>query len=292
MRKKLKSSKQSSKTVSNTPTDATVTASTTASDAPPLPSVREALSKLATPDPAPSVPTTDSAGNGKDPVNGHGTHHPAPPAAPAVLVTPIQKPDGRDGDDAFLEKFRSKTNVALACVESNTDKLPHHRLVDAKDFVRLHPDAAYWSPELCFISVPIIGQKKDTLHLIDEELAMEYLPPGIIQRFRLALATMPYDVLFLCEVPTQNLDNKWNATNIEACEKAKTLWTMVTSRRSEGVENYKIDYARDPKAFPEPWQKPLQSLSHYILRTFSGAMIEDNKHPGLLRRIGGKLDLK
>ena len=85
-------------------------------------------------------------------------------------ATPIQKPDGRDGDDAYLEKFRSKKSVALASVESNTDMLPHHRIVDAKDFVRLHPDPGYWSPELCFISVPIIGQKKDTLHLIDEEL--------------------------------------------------------------------------------------------------------------------------
>ena len=36
----------------------------------------------------------------------------------------------------------------------------------------------YWSPELCFVNVPIKGQKRDTLHLIDEDLAMRYLPSG------------------------------------------------------------------------------------------------------------------
>ena len=69
----------------------------------------------------------------------------------------------------------------------------------------------YWSPELCFVPVPIKGTKKDTIHLIDEDLAMDYLPSGKIKRFRLVLATKPFDVFFLLEVPSQNLDNNWNA---------------------------------------------------------------------------------
>ena len=72
--------------------------------------------------------------------------------------------------------------------------------------MRLHPDEeTYWSHELCFVNVPIKGQKRDTLHLIDEDLAMRYLPSGKIQRFRLALATKPFDVFFLCHVPSRNL---------------------------------------------------------------------------------------
>ena len=63
--------------------------------------------------------------------------------------------------------------------------------------MRLHPDEEnYWSDELCFVNVPIKGQKRDTLHLIDEELAMRYLPSGAISRCRLALAAKPYDVFF------------------------------------------------------------------------------------------------
>ena len=120
----------------------------------------------------------------------------------------------------------------------------------AKDFVRLHPDEnTYWSDELCFVSVPIKGQKHDTLHLIDEDLALQFLEGGEILRFRLALATKPGDVFFLCEVPTQNLDNIWNTTNLDGCEKAKTLWTKATSRKGEGVEGYKITFARDPDSF-------------------------------------------
>ena len=108
------------------------------------------------------------------------------------------------------------------------------------------------SSELCFVSVPIKGQKRDTLHLIDEEIAMKYLPSARIKRFRLALATKPNDVFFLCHIPTRNLDNKFNETALDGCEKAKTLWTEVTSRKEENVDEYKVDFSKDQDAFPEP----------------------------------------
>src|SRR5262245_55816145 len=111
----------------------------------------------------------------------------------------IAKPDGFDPT-----KFISKRSAAVASVETLQTALPHHGLSEAKDFVRLHPDEeTHWTPELCFVTVPIKGMKRDTLHLIDEELAVQYLPSAKIQRFRLALATKPYDVFSLCHVPTQ-----------------------------------------------------------------------------------------
>jgi hypothetical protein len=143
---------------------------------------------------------------------------------------------------------------------------------------------------MCFVNVPVKGQKKDTLHLIDEELAMQFLPSGQVQRFRLVLAAKPYDIFFLCEVPTRNLDNLWNATNLEACEQAKTQWTMVSSRKEEGVENYKITTAKDLGAFPEPkW--PSQSLTTLLERTFAGRIITNEDHPALLRLIGARQKL-
>ena len=167
--------------------------------------------------------------------------------------------------------------------------LPVHSISEAKDYVRLHPDEDnYWSPEFCFVNVPIKGQKHETVHLIDEELAMRNLPSGKIRRFRLALATKPYDVFFLCEVPTQNLDNIWNETNLQACVHAKEFWTQAISRRDEGVDGYKIDFAKDKKeAFPEPnW--PTQKLEELIFVTHAGRMIDREDHPGLLRLIGAK----
>jgi hypothetical protein len=104
---------------------------------------------------------------------------------------------------------------------------------------------------------------------------------------RLALGAKPNDVFFLCEVPTQNLDNTWNETNLQACEQAKTYWTQATSRREEGVDGYKISFAKDQDAFPEPnW--PKQSLSDLIEKTFAGRMIDAPDHPALLRLIGAK----
>ena len=85
----------------------------------------------------------------------------------------IAKPGAFD-----LNKFKSKRAAAMANVETLLTALPHHSISQAKDFVRLHPDeATYWSPELCFANVPVKGQKRDTVHLIDEDLAMRFLRP-------------------------------------------------------------------------------------------------------------------
>ena len=47
--------------------------------------------------------------------------------------------------------------------------------------------------------------ERNSLHLIAEDLAVEYLPSGKVLRFRLALGSKPYDVFFLAHVPSQNL---------------------------------------------------------------------------------------
>lgn len=206
---------------------------------------------------------------------------------------------GGDGDAAervsipkpsafSLDKFKSKRGAAVAGVETLQTALPHHKISEAKDFVRLHPDEdGYWSPELCFVNVPIKGMKRDTLHLIDEEVALRFLPSSKIMRFRLALATKPFDVFFLCQVPSQNVDNTWVDSNLKACEQAKTLWTQATSRKDEGVDAYKVDPAKDADAFPPPnW--PTQTLSELINATFTGRMIVSDDHPGLARLVGAK----
>jgi hypothetical protein len=210
---------------------------------------------------------------------------------PAVdIAKPDNGPFSIAKPSAFnLKKFQSKTAAAIANVETLPTALPHHRIADAKDFVRTHPNEEdYWSPELCFVNVPIKGQKRDTLHLIEEDLAIRFLPSARILRFRLALATKPYDVFFLCQIPTRNEDNPWNASNVQACEQAKSSWVSVTSRKEEDVESYKIDLARNKDAFPDPkW--PTQSLAELLERTFAGRMIDEEDHPGLLRLIGAKL---
>jgi hypothetical protein len=192
-----------------------------------------------------------------------------------------------ENGDTSIGRFKSKRAATLAGVETLPTALPHHRIADAKDFVRLHPDEAYWSDELCFVSVPIQGQKKDTLHLILEDLAMRYLPSARIQRFRLALATKPYDRFFLRHIPSQNLDNKFNETALKGCTQAKEFWTEVTSRKGEGVDGYVATFARDQDSFPEPkWLT--QSLDELINITFAGCMIERADHPALLRLIGAR----
>jgi hypothetical protein len=106
----------------------------------------------------------------------------------------------------------------------------------------------------------------------------------------LVLASKPYDAFFLCHVPTRNTDNQWNESNLAACEQAKRLWVQATSRREENVDGYKVDFAREQDAFPDPkW--PTQSLGELIGLTFAGRTIDRADHPALLRLIGAKQNL-
>jgi hypothetical protein len=202
-----------------------------------------------------------------------------PPEPPLSIPKP---------DEFSLDRFKSKRNPKISGVSTLLTALPHHKLSDTGDWARLHPsEEEYWSPELCFVIVPIKGQKGEQLHLIDEELAERYLPSARIQRHCLALATKPHDVFFLCHVPSQNLDNIWNESNLLACQQAKIYWVQAASRKAEGAEGYKIEYAHDPDAFPEPsW--PKQTLNDLILVTFTGRIIDRADHAGLLRLRGAK----
>jgi hypothetical protein len=204
-----------------------------------------------------------------------------------AAVTPIIKPSGFS-----LNQFKSKRAAIIGGVGAELGALPHYPQSHAKDYTKLHPnEEKYWSDELCFVSIPIKGEKSNTLHIIDEELAMRHLPSGRILRFRLALATKPFDIFFLCHVPSQNLDNSWNKSNLNGCEKARTLWIQATSRKKEGVEEYKLDPAQDQDAFPEPdW--PICSLDEIIFKAFAPHhMITSGDHPGLLRLLGAKQNL-
>ena len=105
---------------------------------------------------------------------------------------------------------------------------------------------------------------------------MRYLPSAKIQRFRLALATKPYDIFFLAHVPTRNTDNPWNATNIAGLRPGEDA--MGAGVEPQGGERRRLQdrVARDPDAFPEPkW--PTQSLDELIERTFAGRMIDERR---------------
>ena len=144
---------------------------------------------------------------------------------------PIMKPASFS-----LDKFKSKRAATAANVDTALTALPHHGIAQAKDYVRLHPDEdQYWSTELCFVSVPIKGAPKEQLHLIDDDLTA-LLPSGKVLRFRLALATKPHDIFFLCHIPTTNTDNSWNMTNVAACLRAKEQWVQASSRKGEGAD--------------------------------------------------------
>src|SRR5262245_41056375 len=87
----------------------------------------------------------------------------------------IPKPD----PFASLDRFRGKRDPAIGGVATLQTELPHHPIAQANDFVRLHPNQeTHWSPRFCFVPVPIKGQKRDTLHIIDEDLALRFLPSG------------------------------------------------------------------------------------------------------------------
>ena len=203
---------------------------------------------------------------------------------PQASVIKIKKP-------SFSEKFRSKNAPTISGVETLLTALPVLKIGEVDDWTRLHSsEDDYWSCELCFVSVPIKGANRDMLHVIDDDLAVQYLPAKKIRRHRLALACKPHNVFFFCIVPSQNLDNSWNADALKACYLAQTHWIQALSRRSENADGYEIKFARDQGAFPAPkW--PSRSLDELLEVTFKDANIDHDRHPGLLRLIGAKQDL-
>ena len=204
--------------------------------------------------------------------------------AETVVPLKIVKPTA-----GVFERFKSKKPPTIGGVGELLQPLPLLKISDANDFVRLSPAEEHWSPEMCFVAVPVQGEKRDILHFIDEEIAMVHLPAKKIRRFRLALASKPYDNFLLAIVPTVNLDNSWNSSMVAACEQAKTRWVQVSSRKAEGRETYKIDFAQDVDAFPDPkWPANMETL---VEVTFNGCMIEAEDHPALLRLTGRKQNL-
>ena len=76
----------------------------------------------------------------------------APDDGPITIAKP---------DEFSLDKFKSTRAATMANVETLLSGLPHHKISDAKDFVRLHAnERAYWSNELCFVNVPTKAPKR------------------------------------------------------------------------------------------------------------------------------------
>lgn len=213
------------------------------------------------------------------------------PVKPKVVAAPPDLKIVKPKQPGFLDRFKSKQPPTIEGVGTALNPLKVMRISEAKDFVRLHPDEdEFWSPELCFVSVPIKGQNRDMLHLIDENVALPYAGTIQLIRYRLALASKPHDVLFFCMVPSQNLENAFNDSALRACHEAQGKWVKAVSRKKEGHDDYKITYARDPDAFPAPNWGP-HTFEAWSEITFKDASIDTNDHPGLLRLIGAKQTL-
>ena len=78
---------------------------------------------------------------------------------------------------SFSEKFKSKNGPTISGVQTLLTALPILNIGDVDDFSRLHPsEDEYWTCELCFVSVPVKGAKRNLLHVIDDDLAVQHLP--------------------------------------------------------------------------------------------------------------------
>ena len=187
----------------------------------------------------------------------------------------IAKPGGFD-----LDKFKSKRAAGDGERRDPANGAPGSSHFGGQ---RLRPAAPrrrrLLVDELCFVNVPIKGQKRDTLHLIDEDLAMRIPAVGT----RPALPLGAGDEAVRRVLPVQRADAEHR--QLLECQqpawpasRPKTRGRRLTSRKDEGVEGYKIDFARDQDAFPKPkW--PTQSLDELIEVTFAGRMIDHERSP-------------
>ena len=73
---------------------------------------------------------------------------PAAKPAPEPEPLSIEKPPPGE----ILARFKTKRSPDER-IQTLLPALPHLKISDAKDYVRLHPDDAYWSDEYCFVMV-------------------------------------------------------------------------------------------------------------------------------------------
>ena len=93
------------------------------------------------------------------------------------------KPELKIVKPSFMEKFRSQNAPTISGVETLLTALPILKIGEVDDWTRLHPNEDdFWTPEMCFVSVPINGTRKDMLHVIDDDLGVQYLSAKKIKR--------------------------------------------------------------------------------------------------------------
>jgi len=201
-----------------------------------------------------------------------------------VELTPIRKPSATSA----LNKFKSKRAPGLPGTNSRPDVLDIRRIGELKDYVRVSPLEHHWSEEFCFTAVPIDGQKDSIMHLITEELAEKYLPPKLVLRFQLALASgATKGSFFLCVVPSKNLNNGYNQSARDCCIEGKHRWVMASALKEKNQERYHVNYAEDEDFAPAPDWESMPTVDELLLTKFAGLLsIDTPDHPALLRRRG------
>ena len=133
----------------------------------------------------------------------------------------------KPSDKFDLNKFKSKRPPTIAGVETLLTALPVMRIADANDwFGCTRPKTTIGRPS-CASCRSRSREKRDMLHLIDEDIAMQYLPAKKIKRQRLALA---------CEAARHLLSS--------ASYRRRTWTTRGTRRRSRPASKAKTQWVQ------------------------------------------------
>jgi hypothetical protein len=198
-------------------------------------------------------------------------------------ATPLTKPT-----KFSLKDFATEQNPSKPGVEPTTPALSLMRLAEVKDFFLLHPDEEnYWSVEVALIHVPTKGSKETTLHLILDSIVQKHsdVLRARVKYCRIALGSKPDNVFFLAMIPTRNLDNKYNAAAIRGAVQAKSgTWTILTSRKADGCDDYAVGKAKNNEAaLPIKW--PHESLDEIFETSIGDKFIKTEEHTALDRLL-------
>ena len=176
------------------------------------------------------------------------TENNAPPeAVPGNGDKPIPKPG-----EFSLDKFKSKRAAAMANVETLQTALPHHSIAASE---RLRPAASRRGDVL--VAGTVLRQRPDQGPEA-RHAAPDRRRPGdalLAEREDLALPLGARDQAARRLFPLSRPDPEPRTTpgtpqTWRPARKRRRTWVQATSRKEEGVEGYKIDFARDRGCFP------------------------------------------
>ena len=208
---------------------------------------------------------------------------------PAIAGTPAEAVSIAKPGAFNLDLFKTKSSPNIAGVATLLTALPHHNIAQANDWVRLHSGRGKLLVCRAVLRHRSDQRPEERPRASDHRRVGDAVSAEQSDQDSTGSRSPPSQTMCSSCATSRHRTSTTRSMRLR-CRHAswpRRSGCKQPAARAKAVDDYQIDFARDPDAFPEPnW--PKQSLDELIGVTFTGRMITSENDPALLRLIGAK----